>query len=185
MTNHDDLRHKCTEHICLFCKNPFSAYFKANRPRKCCSAECSSKLRTIRIEADCALCGKTFSRVPTKMLTEHMFCSRPCKNQAQRLGNKKFLSMQPAHYGKNTSHNILCRRVKPWHCEECFEKRAFVLVVHHIDGNRKNNPLDASNWEVLCGSCHLTRHLKKDADGNWKYHSSSLTPRNLLPEVQR
>ncbi|HRI89782.1 MAG TPA: YajD family HNH nuclease [Candidatus Hydrogenedentes bacterium] len=32
------------------------------------------------------------------------------------------------------------------------------LTVHHKDGNHNNNPVDGSNWELLCLSCHDDQH---------------------------
>lgn len=32
------------------------------------------------------------------------------------------------------------------------------LTVHHKDGNHMNNPVDGSNWELLCISCHDDTH---------------------------
>jgi 5-methylcytosine-specific restriction endonuclease McrA len=32
------------------------------------------------------------------------------------------------------------------------------LTVHHKDHNHENNPLDGSNWELLCVYCHDKEH---------------------------
>lgn len=32
------------------------------------------------------------------------------------------------------------------------------LTVHHKDHDHDNNPLDGSNWELLCGYCHDKEH---------------------------
>ncbi len=40
--------------------------------------------------------------------------------------------------------------------------------IHHIDNNPLNNPLDGSNWIVLCAKCHHETHKNnhhKVADG--------------------
>jgi uracil-DNA glycosylase family 4 len=34
-------------------------------------------------------------------------------------------------------------------------------VVHHIDKNKYNNPIDGSNWLALCHSCHCKIHNRK------------------------
>ena len=41
-------------------------------------------------------------------------------------------------------------------CMKCGSNSS--LDVHHIDGDRKNNPFDGSNWEILCRSCHMLYH---------------------------
>ena len=37
------------------------------------------------------------------------------------------------------------------------------LTVHHRDHNHDNNPLDGSNWELLCLYCHEQEHSRRDA----------------------
>ena len=34
------------------------------------------------------------------------------------------------------------------------------LTVHHKDHNHDNNPLDGSNWELLCIYCHENEHSR-------------------------
>ena len=34
------------------------------------------------------------------------------------------------------------------------------LTVHHKDHNHNNNPLDGSNWELLCIYCHENEHAR-------------------------
>jgi 5-methylcytosine-specific restriction endonuclease McrA len=34
------------------------------------------------------------------------------------------------------------------------------LTVHHRDHNHDNNPLDGSNWELLCIYCHENEHAR-------------------------
>ena len=60
----------------------------------------------------------------------------------------------------------------PWVCTCCTrdfnEKNLRELTVHHKDHNHDNNPLDGSNWELLCVYCHDNEHqrfLEADAHG--------------------
>lgn len=50
----------------------------------------------------------------------------------------------------------------PHVCGRCgreFEgKRLKELTVHHKDHDHDNNPLDGSNWELLCLYCHDNEH---------------------------
>jgi 5-methylcytosine-specific restriction endonuclease McrA len=39
-------------------------------------------------------------------------------------------------------------------------KRLRELTVHHKDHNHDNNPLDGSNWELLCLYCHDNEHSR-------------------------
>jgi hypothetical protein len=56
-------------------------------------------------------------------------------------------------------------------CTREFEgKKLRELTVHHRDHNHDNNPLDGSNWELLCIYCHDHEHTRgvqeqRDADG--------------------
>ncbi len=52
----------------------------------------------------------------------------------------------------------------PWVCARCGRefagKRLRELTVHHKDHNHDNNPLDGSNWELLCLYCHDNEHTR-------------------------
>ena len=46
-------------------------------------------------------------------------------------------------------------------CTREFEgKKLRELTVHHRDHNHDNNPLDGSNWELLCIYCHDHEHTR-------------------------
>jgi len=52
----------------------------------------------------------------------------------------------------------------PWVCGRCARefnhKNLSELTVHHKDHNHDNNPLDGSNWELLCLYCHDNEHQR-------------------------
>jgi HNH endonuclease len=52
----------------------------------------------------------------------------------------------------------------PWVCGRCGREFSGVrlreLTVHHKDHNHDNNPLDGSNWELLCIYCHENEHAR-------------------------
>lgn len=52
----------------------------------------------------------------------------------------------------------------PWICGRCGREFSGVrlreLTVHHKDHNHDNNPLDGSNWELLCLYCHENEHAR-------------------------
>lgn len=56
-------------------------------------------------------------------------------------------------------------RMYPWVCGRCGREftRTNVeqLTVHHRDHNHDNNPLDGSNWELLCVYCHDNEHQRQ------------------------
>ncbi len=55
-------------------------------------------------------------------------------------------------------------KLYPWICGRC--KREFSrdnvheLTVHHRDHNHDHNPVDGSNWELLCLYCHDNEHQR-------------------------
>ncbi len=52
----------------------------------------------------------------------------------------------------------------PWICGRCARefdhKNLAELTVHHTDHNHDNNPVDGSNWELLCLYCHDNEHQR-------------------------
>ena len=55
-------------------------------------------------------------------------------------------------------------KIYPWICGRCAREftRANLreLTVHHRDHNHNNNPVDGSNWELLCLYCHDNEHQR-------------------------
>ncbi len=55
-------------------------------------------------------------------------------------------------------------KMYPWVCGRCAREFTNVnlqeLTVHHRDHNHDNNPLDGSNWELLCLYCHDNEHSR-------------------------
>jgi 5-methylcytosine-specific restriction endonuclease McrA len=55
-------------------------------------------------------------------------------------------------------------KLYPWICGRCGREftgaRVRELTVHHKDHNHDNNPLDGSNWELLCIYCHENEHAR-------------------------
>ncbi|MEN8178731.1 MAG: YajD family HNH nuclease [Pseudomonadota bacterium] len=55
-------------------------------------------------------------------------------------------------------------KMYPWICGRCSREftRANLheLTVHHRDHNHDNNPLNGSNWELLCLYCHDNEHSR-------------------------
>jgi hypothetical protein len=56
-------------------------------------------------------------------------------------------------------------KIYPWICGRCGREfnRANLreLTVHHRDHDHDNNPLDGSNWELLCLYCHDNEHQRQ------------------------
>lgn len=138
-----------------------------------CSLSCSSNHNKIKKEKQdnckCSYCGVGFWKSKSKKSTKsgYNFCSRSCKDKAQRLEND-FKNLQPSHYGKGdgTYRNIIIRSGKLVSCEKCgWKEEPNILEVHHKDRDRKNN--SEVNLEVLCPNCHTLEHYK-NKDGRYK-----------------
>ena len=56
-------------------------------------------------------------------------------------------------------------KIYRWICGRCGREftRANLreLTVHHRDHNHDNNPVDGSNWELLCLYCHDNEHQRQ------------------------
>ena len=61
-------------------------------------------------------------------------------------------------------------KMYPWICGRCsreFTRQNLTeLTVHHRDHDHDHNPLDGSNWELLCLYCHDNEHQRQlEANG--------------------
>lgn len=182
------VRRRAEKHSCEQCGKEFLRRINGRKKRKFCSVSCF-RLSTQRRETlICAHCGEEFERQSSRLRTRHgfSFCSRGCKDKAQSMEGG-CPDIRPSHYGLSNGEkdykHLIASTERPVCCgHNCKEARRYLLVVHHIDGDRKNNPKDGSNWEIVCRSCHALRHLKI-VNGVWTFHSSSLTPREMLDKV--
>ena len=56
-------------------------------------------------------------------------------------------------------------KIYPWVCGRCgrdfTHANLQLLEVHHRDHNHDNNPVDGSNWELLCVYCHDNEHARQ------------------------
>lgn len=145
-----DLKDGCHHNYC--CRD---CYLKAN----------AAKAYTFT----CSYCGKVFKRKGNRVRssvnkTGLRFCSRACKDAAQRIASGTiFQAMRPTSYGRGTGKYVYrdkALRHYPHKCEVCgWDEDVDVLQVHHIDSNRNNNKLE--NLIVLCPTCHFKLTTKK------------------------
>ena len=65
---------------------------------------------------------------------------------------------------REKSYRSLALKMYPWICGRCArefnQKNLQELTVHHRDHNHDNNPIDGSNWELLCVYCHENEHSR-------------------------
>lgn len=166
--------------ICMNCQEQFDAPLKEHNrgnAKFCCRACASSynhKSKEIKENnCKCSTCNKEFYRSSSKMkLAKHgyHFCSRQCKQLAQSLSYEDNIpEIMPNHYNNgeysNRNYRIKALKHKELKCEDCgFNSVTEVLVVHHVDRNRKNS--DLSNLKILCPTCHEIDHFMNN-DGRF------------------
>lgn len=153
------------EFYCDFCGILHRTEKRFIKEKTFCSTRCSMKNRTIsdRIEVLCAMCGNKTIKCNSQLEKSKSglyFCSRKCKDKAQRL-DSKISKIWPNHYGNGDGiHQYREDAFKklPNKCNVCgYARHPEVLDVHHKDMDRKNN--DISNLEILCPTCHREKHF--------------------------
>ncbi len=59
-------------------------------------------------------------------------------------------------------------KLYPWVCGRCARefnnKNLRELTVHHKNHNHDDNPINGSNWELLCLYCHDNEHSRYEED---------------------
>ena len=153
-----------------------------NKGRRFCSRACVIDSRRInkvpRMSLFCAQCGVTFERSESQVerakerhKSNLAFCSRRCKDIAQRIGGLE--EIKPDHYGTEyptSRYRVYALRHNPAKCATCgWDAHPEVLRIHHSDRDRTNNAL--SNLEVLCPTCHEVDHFLA-GDGRYVYRKS-------------
>ena len=157
------VRKKNKTDLCLTCNNEFLHY--SWDTQKYCSKNCSNNKD--KLEVLCAVCNTSILKSKSLVnRNDKNYCSRECYNF--RNGLHKKLKRGTAFY-KQLLETTACK---------CGEKTLYLLQIHHVDGNNKNN--ENNNLEVVCANCHVKRHLKQNKKGVWIYHPKSLTDRKLL-----
>ncbi len=142
--------------FCIRCKKEI--YIPKHRltNKNYCSLLCRSLASRNRVTLICALCKIDFERTVNKVTAAthgYSFCSRKCKDAAQRVGG--IVAIQPSHY-KDGLSKYRERAFKAYGkiCNVCsYNKFVEMLEVDHIDSNRKHNEID--NLMVLCVWCHV------------------------------
>ncbi len=146
---------------CKICKKEFYA-----KPRhlkigwgKYCSIKCRTKSQFKGKYLKCDYCGKTIYRTPRnlrKSSSKKYFCSKSChcswENKNRRVGNfhTNWKNRESVYRDIMKRHKIEKK------CIKCGFNDSRALVVHHKDGNRKNNNINNLVW--MCRNCHYIKH---------------------------
>jgi hypothetical protein len=183
-TEYDGRVRRLYSRECGICESTF--WVPKYRTNKYCSKACSGRaqtaLHTITLECDnCGIsCIKKLGNLRNSKSGKY-FCTRKCKDYAQSLDGT-CPAIRPSHYGNGKSsyrsRTSVQRRLSG--CVGCGEMRLFMLDVHHMDKNRRNNM--RSNLEIVCANCHRKRHLKY-LEGEWIYDNRVITPRDVITSL--
>lgn len=155
--------------VCIICSKSF--YIRPSRvggnKGATCSTLCNGLRTRKRVSVECAQCFKKFEKTLSKLSgskSKKYFCSRICKDKAQRLDG--IVEIHPPHFGTGkSSYREIAFRHYPKRCNRCgWSEVPAVLQVHHRDRNRDNNKFE--NLEVLCPNHHMIDHFKNH-DGLW------------------
>jgi len=147
---------------CLQCGKEFEALLREVKrgngkfcTRKCSAAHRVSKIKPKKPNVECAKCGKEFYKNNSKKKQSKsglFFCSRSCKDAAQKIGGIK--EIMPNHYGTGNSYRSICWAHHEKVCVVCGEDK--IVAVHHYDENHDND--DPKNLVPLCPTHHLYVH---------------------------
>lgn len=141
---------------CKVCQAEF--YLPLNQLSKqfCCSRKCSGVAKQRRLVVICGTCERLFEMPVNKTRNSKSglhFCSRGCKDKAQRLEGRK--EIHPSHYGTASNHKALLIRQRGKKCQQCGLTEwlgvPIPLTLDHIDGDAYND--DESNLRLVCSNC--------------------------------
>lgn len=148
---------------CKSCNKEFA--HKTGDRRVYCSKECH--YNKDKIECSCLTCGNIILKSKSNHdRNENNYCSRECYNN-RRKENLKRLKRDTSYFVTLIEKGCACGI-----------REYYLLHIHHIDGNHKNN--EPENLEIVCANCHIRRHLKISKKGKLVYHPKTLTSPDIL-----
>ena len=150
---------------CKICNKAF--YIKpSNQKRgwgKFCSIDCRSKGQLKGQIVKCFICGNNIYRSPMhikRSRSGNFFCNKSC--QTKWRNQIIFIGAKHSNWknGEFSYRRILKSNSKHIICNHCGISDPRVLLVHHLDKNRKNNAINNLQW--LCYNCHHLIHNGKE-----------------------
>ena len=135
---------------CLNCKSEFSIPGK-HKNRKFCQLKCwytyNNKKQDWKV-------GKNWNEIYGTEIANKM---------REALIKRQTIHGKTAELKRNRQEYLkIAKENYEWICNNCAKTKTnnnFDLVVHHKDGNNKNNIV--TNLEVLCQNCHTQKHSKE------------------------
>jgi hypothetical protein len=145
--NADHRTTKKQSKVCKNCGREFTTW--ESRTTKFCNKKCYGDWMRKTTMIVCEYCGIEFHRRHSELSAKHHYCSRNCFALAR-------LKKLPRNRHTKGLRNMLLKRDKLIKCCKCGFNVPAILVVHHKDGDRRNNNL--SNLQILCPNCHSLLH---------------------------
>lgn len=138
------------------------------------------------VETGRKVCIKCKGAIPSEKYSSAKYCSDRCRNaaiayrHAVKIGKIKVPGvgsggnqLGETNHQYKTGIGTYAKRALEYYGKKCNRcKSTSILVVHHVNHNRKDNTLE--NLEVLCKGCHQKHHETRDSTG--KYTKGQSTP---------
>jgi len=148
---------------CKICDKSF--YVKPSHLKSGCGKYCSLTCKHLGQRKGkyvlCHSCGKEVWKMPKALIhsqSKTYFCTKSCQTLWR---NKKYSGPKHPNWkgGEFIYPRIMAKFKIPAICKHCGMEDKRVLVIHHLDHNRKNN--DITNLIWLCRNCHYLIHDRK------------------------
>ncbi|MFA5934392.1 MAG: HNH endonuclease signature motif containing protein [Candidatus Paceibacterota bacterium] len=160
------------EIVCDICKKKFKRKLSQINYsiNHYCSKTCHYEARRLGIYTKCANCNNlVYKKLKDVLLSKNkkFFCSKKCSNKVigQMYSRENHPNWKDGEFSYKEYMNKQDVEKK---CVLCKKENPLVLVVHHLDKNRRNNDLKNLIW--LCYNCHfLVHHYKEESDKMLKY----------------
>lgn len=147
---------------CRICKKRF--YVKPRYLKlgwgKFCSKKCQFKGQEKGKWFNCANCGRKVYKPRAeikKSRSKNFFCDKKCHCIWENKNNRSYENAVNWAGGESVYRLILERSGRARICNNCKIMDKRVIVVHHIDRDRKNNKINNLQW--LCRNCHYLVHF--------------------------
>ncbi len=141
---------------------------KPSHKARFCSRDCQHKFQRFLPDAEpraCPTCGKVFTPIRKRWMQK--FCSKPCgvphwqaASKTQEVVEKRAIATGNAQRRKGCKDTYVKYRGRHEHRvvmeKHLGRKLTFQDVVHHIDGNKKNNAIE--NLELTTRQKHMPIH---------------------------
>ncbi len=149
---------------CKVCKGSF--YTRPSHVKqgwgKYCSKKCQYHAYMTGRSVNCGTCGRKTYKALNELKhskSKKYFCNKSCfaiwKNKHLLIGKN-----HPRWKNGEGSYREMMLRSKIIQiCNKCGTNDIRVLLIHHIDRNRKNNKISNLKW--LCRNCHYLVHDRK------------------------